>query len=412
MTPPPATEAAAGLAGNAWRLCLIRLLFWMHLFAAVLVPFYTDWGGVSLADVFLINAWFFLCNFALEVPTGTVADFLSRRTSLVLGSVVAAGGVLFYAWRPGLGHFLLAEVFMAVAYTLHSGADEALAYDSLKALGRAGEAARLIARMEAFKLGGIVLATILGGFVAAGYGLRAPMLLTCAPMALAALVALGLVEPPRGATELRRSYGAILREGGRVFLSQRAVRRLAIEAALTNAVAWAIIWLFQPLLQRAGLPLSAFGLVHALGCLAQIGFLSTLPGLERLAGSRRRVLQATSLAGAGCFALLAWTTAWPLVGIGIVAGMACGLTRVPIFSAAINHHVGSGERATVLSFCGMVRQAAIVIVNPLAGWLAERSLTAALAAMALAFVAAAWFSRVGDADLDPQLAATPAPHGG
>lgn len=410
MTPAPPDGRTPDLAANAWRLCLIRLLFWMHLFSAVLVPFYTEWGGVGLADVFLINAWFFLCNFALEVPTGTVADFLGRRTSLILGSVVAAGGVLFYAWRPGLGHFLLAEVFMAVAYTLHSGADEALAYDSLKALGREGQAARLIARMEAFKLGGIVVATVLGGFVAAGYGLRAPMLVTSAPMALAALVAFGLVEPPRGASQRRRSYGAILREGGRVFLRQPAVRRLAVEGALTNAVAWAIIWLFQPLLKRAGLPLSAFGVVHALGCLAQIAFLSALPGLERLTGSRRRMLQATSLAAAGCFALLAWTTAWPLVGLGIVAGMAFGLTRVPIFSAAVNHHVGSGERATVLSFCSMVRQAAIVLVNPLAGWLAERSLTAALLAMALAFLAAAWFSRVGDADLDPHLAraATPA----
>lgn len=400
MTAPDTGPAPAGLASNAWRLCLIRLLFWMHLFAAVLVPFYTDWGGVSLGDVFLINAWFFLCNFALEVPTGTVADYLGRRLSLILGSVVAAGGVLFYAWRPGLGHFLLAEVFMAVAYTLHSGADEALAYDSLKALGREREAARLIARMEAFKLGGIVAATVLGGFVAAAWGLRAPMLVTCLPMALAALVALGLVEPP-GAAGGQRSYLAILREGGRVFLHQPAVRRLALEAALTNAVAWAIIWLFQPLLQRASLPLSAFGVVHALGCLAQIAFLSAVPTLERACGSRRLLLRLTTLAGAGCFALLAATTAWPLVGVGIVAGMAFGLTRVPLFSAAVNHHVASGERATVLSFCGMVRQAAIVVVNPLAGWLAERSLPGALLAMAAAFVLAAWLSRVSDADFDP-----------
>ena len=395
-----AAPASARLEGNAWRLCLIRLLFWMHLFAAVLVPFYTDWGGVSLADVFVINAWFFLCNFALEVPTGTVADYLSRRTSLILGSVVAAGGVLFYAWRPGLGHFLLAEVFMAVAYTLHSGADEALAYDSLKALGREREAARLIARMEAFKLGGIVAATVLGGFVAATWGLRAPMLVTCVPMALAALVALGLVEPPGGAGG-RRSYLSILREGGRVFLRQPAVRRLAVEAALTNAVAWAIIWLFQPLLQRASLPLSAFGVVHALGCLAQIAFLSAVPALERACGSRRLLLRVTTLAGAGCFALLAATTAWPLVGLGIVAGMTFGLTRVPLFSAAVNHHVASGERATVLSFCGMVRQAAIVVLNPLTGWLAERSLPGALLAMAGAFVLAAWLSRVIDADFAP-----------
>jgi MFS family permease len=349
--------------------------------------------------VFLVNAWFFLCNFLFEVPTGTVADFLGRKWSLALGSAIAAGGVLLYASTPRFEAFLLAEAVMAIAYTLHSGADEALAYDSLKLDGRQAEAASVISRMEAFKLGGIVLATILGGFIAARFGLQAPMRATAVPALLALLIALTLREPPGVQAVERRSYFRILREGGRQFARHPVIRLLALEAAVTNALAWGIIWLFQPLLRRAGVPLQAFGIVHALGCLAQIAFLSGVPLLERWAGTKQRLILGATLLSGVSFLGLAATTHWPLVILGIVAGMAFSLPRVPLFSAAINHHVASSERATVLSFSSMVRTLAIVAMNPLTGYLADRSLDLALLAMGGGLIALALLSRVGEEHL-------------
>lgn len=391
---------AAGYAANLPKLYAIRLLFWMHFFSAVLVPFYTDWGGITLQQVFLLNAWFFLCNFLFEVPTGTVADFLGRKWSLTLGSAVAVLGVFLYVSAPRIEVFIVAETIMAVAYTLHSGADEALAYDSLKADGLQALAGAVIGRMEAFKLGGIITATILGGFVAARFGLRAPMLATAVPAALAMVLALTLREPAQSAIEgERRSYLQILREGGRRFARHPVIRLLAVEAAITNALAWGIIWLFQPLLRRALVPLQAFGVVHALGCLAQIAFLSGIPALEQWAGSRRRLILLATLASGAAFLGLAATTSWPLVVAGIVAGMAFSLPRVPLFNAAINQHVDSFERATVLSFCAMVRTLAIVVMNPLTGLVAQRSLDAALLMMGASLIVLALASRVGDEHL-------------
>jgi MFS family permease len=389
---------ASGHAANLPKLYAIRLLFWMHFFSAVLVPFYTDWGHVTLQQVFLLNAWFFLCNFLFEVPTGTVADFLGRKWSLALGSGVAVLGVLLYASAPRIGVFVAAEAVMAVAYTLHSGADEALAYDSLKAVGREASAASVIGRMEAFKLGGIVTATIVGGFIAARLGLRAPMLATAVPAAVALGLAVTLREPPQSVPR-SRSYARILVEGSRQFAHHPVIRLLAIEAAITNALAWGIIWLFQPLLRRALVPIEAFGVVHALGCLAQIAFLSGIPALEQWAGSRRRLILLSTLASGAAFLGLATTTFWPLVVAGIVAGMAFSLPRVPLFNAAINHHVASSERATVLSFCSMVRTLAIVVMNPITGRLAQRSLDSALLMMGGALIVVALVSRVGDEHL-------------
>ncbi|QRK05893.1 MFS transporter [Archangium violaceum] len=398
------------MGSNIWKLQAIRMLFWMQFFSAVLVPFFTDWGGISLAQVLFLNAWFFLCNFLFEVPTGTVADFLGRKVSLALGSLVGVGAALLYVSKPSFPVFMAAEAVFAIAYTLHSGADEALAYDSLKAEGRTERAAHVLARLESFKLGGIITATITGGFIASAYGLSAPMRAYVFPAALAFLLALTLREPPDTARErkTRTSYARILTEGGRYFLGHKVVRLLAIELALTNALAWGLIWLFQPLLERGGLPLRFYGVVHALSCLGQIVFLGNVARIERWVGSMRRLLLAATVLSGMSFLLLAATRWLPLVIVGIIVGFTFSLPRIPLFSAYINHHIPSERRATVLSFVSMVRTLAIVVINPLIGLLAEWSLSWTMAVLGGGLIALAAGSRVEERHLVTE-AVTPEP---
>lgn len=398
------------MGSNIWKLQAIRMLFWMQFFSAVLVPFFTDWGGISLAQVLFLNAWFFLCNFLFEVPTGTVADFLGRKVSLALGSLVGVGAALLYVSRPSFPVFMAAEAVFAIAYTLHSGADEALAYDSLKAEGQTERAANVLGRMESFKLGGIITATITGGFIASAYGLSAPMRAYVFPAALAFLLSLTLREPPDTGRErkTRTSYARILTEGGRYFLGHKVVRLLAFELALTNALAWGLIWLFQPLLERGGLPLRFYGVVHALSCLGQIVFLGNVARIERWVGSMRRLLLAATVLSGVSFLLLAATRWLPLVILGIIVGFTFSLPRIPLFSAYINHHIPSERRATVLSFVSMVRTLAIVVINPIIGLLAEWSLSWTMAVLGVGLIALAAGSRVEERHLVTQ-AVTPEP---
>lgn len=395
------TDSEQRLTSNIWRLYAIRMLFYMQFFSAVLVPFFTDWGGISLAQVLFLNAWFFLCNFLFEVPTGTVADYLGRKVSLALGNVVGLVAALVYVSRPSFPVFMVAEAIFAIAYTLHSGADEALAYDSLKASGQPERAAHVLGRMEAFKLGGIITGTLVGGFIASAYGLSAPMRAFVVPATVAFLIALTLREPPASAKQepTRASYTRILVQGGRYFLGHKVVRLLAIELALTNALAWGLIWLFQPLLERSGVPLRFFGVVHALSCVGQILLLGNVVRLERWFGSTRRLLLgATFIAGAS-FLLLASTRWMPLVILGIILGFTSALPRIPLFSAYINHHIPSEQRATVLSFVSMVRTFAIVLINPLIGVLAEWSLSWTMAILGLGLIAFAAGSRIEERHL-------------
>jgi MFS family permease len=398
---PPVAPARHPALRNVPLLYAIRVLFWAHFFAAVMVPFFTQWGGLKLAHVFYLNAWFMFCSFVLEVPTGTVADFLGRKTSLALGGLVAGGAAWLYVSEPSWVRFALGELCLAVAFTLHSGADEALLYDSLKAAGAEHTAVRVLARLEACKLIGINVGALSGGWIAAQWGLTAPMRAYALPCLLVFALSLALREVrPGGPAAPRAGYFEILRSGARFFLSHPVLRLLSLELAVTNALAWVIIWLYQPVLQAAGLPYRYFGLVHAGACVAQITFLAQVDRLERLFGSRRRLLLgATVIAGAALLAL-AFVRWLPLVIPLIAAGFAFSLPRVAIYTAHFNALIPSARRATVLSFASMTRTLAIVCFNPLTGRLAEWSLPVALATVGGLLCLLPWFSRLEERHLE------------
>ena len=386
---------------NLWKLKAIRMLFWMHFFGAVLVPFFTQWGGLKLSQVLFLNAWFMLWNFALEVPTGALADSIGRKNCLVLGSLFGVLAVQLYLYKPGFTGFMVAEVAFAIAFTLHSGADEALAYDSLVAAGAASDSKRVLARLESWKLAGILVAVISGGFIASRWGLAAPLRAYTWPLLMSILVALSLREPPRQASsEKKLPYLSLLQEGTRFFLQNRTLVLLTADLVFTNALACVIIWFCQPLLQHAGLPVKYFGFVQAASCLGQIALLNNVHWLEARLGSKRRLLLLGTLGTGLAFVGLGLVPDYlPWVIGGIVIAEAFGLSRPPIFSSYMNKYIPSDRRATVLSVVSMLRTFALVIVNVVTGLLADWSLTRTMIILGALLVAAAAFSSVEERHL-------------
>lgn len=355
-------SAKASYSQNIWKLNGIRLLFWMHFFGPVLVPFFTQWGGVTLSQVFYLNAWFFFCNFLCEVPTGALADKLGRKTSLAIGSLLGFGAAFLYTARPLMAFFLAAEVVFALAFTFHSGADEALAYDSLKATGQEKNSKKILSRMEAFKLVGILLASLTGGFIADRWGLPMPLRATGVAMFLSFFLVLLIQEPKTtGPKTKQKDYGKILKEGVRFFAGHKVLWILTLEAAAVNALAWAMIWLNQPFLLQDGLPLKYFGFVQALSVAGEILILSHQSFLERLFGSKKRVLTGGGILTGAAFIVLGWTHSLWVAIPAIVLAFTFGLTRLPLFSSYMNKYIPSDKRATVLSASSMVRTLGIFL---------------------------------------------------
>ena len=384
-----------GLEGNVPKLAALRFLCWMHLMSAVIIPFFREWGRLSFVQIFALQTWFMLVSFLMEVPTGAVADRFGRKVSVACGGFLLAAGSLLYGTFPHLAVFVVAEAVFAIAITLISGADEALAYDSLLAQGREPEASRVMARLEAAKLTGIFAGALLGAVVASRFGVRWPMLLQAVPLGLSGLVALTLTEPPRGKKEATEggSYLRLLSGGLHHFRSAPELRALALDQVACATVAWLVIWLYQLQLARVGVPLAAFGVVHAAMGLGQIAFLSRVAWVERVVGGKARLARLTALVPALAMLGLAGATGVATSIVLIVAAATAGLGRPPLFSGPINRLIPSERRATVLSAVSAARTLAVAMVYPAVGAILDRSLVAALVFVGVLGLAAAALAR-------------------
>ncbi|MGI5826705.1 MAG: hypothetical protein ACOX50_04820 [Patescibacteria group bacterium] len=56
------------LKSNVWRYYAFTFLESLTFFSAVLVPFFTQWGKITLLQVQTLQSWFMFWFFVLEIP--------------------------------------------------------------------------------------------------------------------------------------------------------------------------------------------------------------------------------------------------------------------------------------------------------------------------------------------------------
>lgn len=359
-----------------------QLLSGMHFFAGVLVPFFTDWGGLNLTQVQLLQSWFMLWIFLFEVPTGVIADRFGRKTSLVVAGGAITLATQIYGHAAHLGLFLIGEMLFAFGYACISGARDALVYDFLRAVKATHQQPVIKARGQAWHLVGITIAAPVGSWLAAHWGLNTPMLLTGIPAMLAIVVVWSLPET-RTWQRQQSSSVAILRNAWRFARIEPRFRRASLDFALVYLAGYFVIWLYQPLLLAAGVPVAQFGWYHTLLTLAQVGLYRLYPWLFARLGTRERYLHAaTVLTIVGYAVAIGWQTPMAILVFLTLAG-GFGLSRHHLGEAYLQDVLPSGERATLLSGVSMFNRLLLVIANPVIGYLADHSLTTALIAVAM-----------------------------
>lgn len=376
-----------------------RALMHMHFFAGVLVPFFTEYGGLTLPQMFLLQAWFLLCILLLEVPTGAVADKFGRKASLVSSSVCLITATAIYATGTGLPRFFLAETIWAASAALTSGADSAMVYDSLKSCGEESRSKKALATLSSFNVGAIALAAPIGSLIASRWGLKATIVAMLIPFCLALLLSLTLKEPPSEEEGAKPSYREVLERGVRYFASHKPLRALAFDSVTIEVLSFMTIWLFQPRLKELGVGVAAFGFVVSAMTLSQIAILSAPDRVERFfGGTRRYLVWSAVIPGLAYLTLPFATNAWAACALLIVIP-AFGLSRGTVIANYMNKHIGSAQRATVLSTVGMGRQLTGVVVLPVVGLLTKVSLSWTFTALGVAALACAWASSVEEAHL-------------
>jgi hypothetical protein len=353
----------------------------------IAVPFFQS-KGLSMQEVFSLQAVFALLVLVTEVPSGYVADMLGRKRTLLIGGLFAGVGHSLLLVADGFWTLVMFEAALAVSHSLVSGADLALAYDTELVLGqhRAQHAAasqkhdevvrqeahqqsrqrQVVGKLFAVRTLSEAVAGLVCSLLLLYWSMPAAVWVQAAVGWLPMLVALTLIEPPQarmpddGHWQNMRS---ILRH---LWHSDRLLRRCFMALCLWPLTTFYAVWLIQELWQLQGI-----GLVHFGYLWAALALVATVAGryahrTEDWLGSRRLLLVIGLLPVAGYLTM----ASFGMVG-GLVAAVAFFLARgwgLVVLRDGLNRRVPSEFRATANSLASFGFRAGFVITGPLIGY--------------------------------------------
>ena len=329
--------------------------------------------GFPLWQIGLAEGIFHAVSLTFEVPSGMAADLLGRKQTLLLGSVFIVTYNLLMAFAPNIGFVCLAMALNALANTMFSGTDAALAYDSLKQCGQ--EEAYLQTSADRSQLQ--MLASAVGSLASLLHRwLRFTgfYLLSAGFESVSGLATLFLAEPvvteaqasraqqslrtlPTRFTQLVRDSAAALRASPLAVRIIAADAMISVPSYLTKMflqqrlveLGWPTAWLFVPLL--------AGGLAAVLG--TEIGRRVQPHGL------RRFYALCAPLCGAGALLVGCAPAAGAIAGSMLVQG----ILSVWLLHAEqrLNDNIPSDQRATLISVDSMAYSVLMITASPLVG---------------------------------------------
>ncbi len=338
---------------------------------------------MTLQQFALLNVAWAATIVLLEVPSGALADTVGRRNLLVLTGVlmVIEMVLLCFAPRgnPGLlfAIFLVNRVLSGAAEASASGADEAIAYDTLKEEGDIKDWPRVLEKQMRVQSIAFIIAMSLGAAVYdpdlmqrmanwLGFSfqlnqditLRIPPFLTLLMAILTLLTALRMREPGRQNYQTNAGRGTSIAEAfkltltaGKWILKTPFALVIILAGLLFDNCIRMIVTLNSQYYRLIELPEAIFGLIGS--GLSILGLVS--PRLARSLvqkhspGFNLRVMTGLTMIG-----LIGMTFFWPIIGLLPVI-LLVGVIYLQNFfqSHYLNRITSSHQRATVLSFKGL-----------------------------------------------------------
>ena len=364
-------------AGRVWLTMWTIDGFLFHLDSTVYSVFLILQVGLDPLQLVLMGTILEVSYLLFEVPTGIVADTVSRKWSIVIGYVGTGIAFVMLGSADSFGAAALSQVLYGVSATFVSGADVAWLTDEV-----GEDAARpLYVRSEQFFNGG-ALVGIAGCVALASIALRLPILVCgLGYIALGLSLAVGMTEtrrPTRDAgAKLRHSMHVTMRDAIQQVRAHHILLLILATAVLHGASTegWDRLSDLQ-LLSGIGLPslgdlepIVWFGILDGVGLVLGIAALSYVRRRGHLEG-HGHVAKLLALVDVSLIVSVVWFAFagsfwWAAILFWIVGGLRS--VRGPVFTAWINQGLDPATRATINSMGGQADAVGQAMAGPVVG---------------------------------------------
>lgn len=335
---------------------------------AIITLFWKERIGLSLSQILLLQGIFAVAMVVMEYPSGYVSDRVGYRASLTFASLLGIAGWGVYTVATSFQGVLLAEILLGISTSFISGADSALLYESLKGTQEEAAYSRCEGRSTFFGQTGEAAGALFAGVFYAEFPLL-PFLLQLGVWGLALVLTRGLTEPRREPRLCAGHLTEALASASYVFIENR---RLCLTILLSIALGLSSfypVWLIQPYMRDAGVPLASFGPVWAAANLTVALFAVASHRLRVLLGDRGMILLLVLLVWGGYLGLGLAAGIWGFLFYYLLTAMRG--VRGPFLLHIVQGEIPSATRAGMLSLQSLCFRLLFAITGPLVGIYAD-----------------------------------------
>lgn len=327
---------------------------------------YFFWGRfLSYSEIGMVFSWLVVLGIVAEIPTGVVADKWGRKISVVVGTILLAGGGVFNSLTQHGWELIVGTSLMSIGRAFISGALEAMVYDSMKRDGQEKLWDKLLSTRIQLSLIAYSVAVPLGGYLYA-YFYRLPNILETLVLVFSIYLATRFVDTNHS----KQSPGGVsLRDyiaGFRQLISKKMWPFLLPSLLIITTYELYDWGLSKPAMAVSfGFDSRGQSIIYTLLALFNIVFVSTLPFWRKKLGDYLGLFILNIVSGIS-FLASAYLLGYP----GLVTMLfieAAGNLGEPWTSAVVNENTISKYRATTISTLAFMAQIPHFFVNILAG---------------------------------------------
>lgn len=357
------------LSGNIRKLYLFSFLQMTLFPMAIITLFWKDHIGLSLTQILLLQSIFSVATLALDYPAGYVSDRLGYRCALNISALLGIAGWGIYIYAHSFASVLLAEIILGMSLSFISGSDSALLYETLRAQGEEQSYARHQGRMHGLAQVGEAAGAILAGVIYA-FEPRFPFVLQVAVWFAGLLVTRQLADTPRIHAATRSHLAEALATARYAFRENRHLRYTMLLNTVLGIASFYPVWLIQPYMQHARVPVAWFGPVWAGANLTVALCALGSHRLHNRLGDRGMILLFLGLVAVGYLGLGLAGGVWGFLFYYLLTCMR-GL-RGPMMLTHTQRESASANRAATLSLQSVSFRLLFVVTGPLVGKLADQ----------------------------------------
>ncbi|KLO22414.1 MFS transporter [Marinitoga sp. 1197] len=340
---------------------IYRFFINFRIIGPILIP-YLLFKGLNYSQIMLLQSIYSVSIFLFEVPTGSLADKVSRKFSLFLSGIFAALGLTLYIIFNSFLIFVLAEILFGIGLTLSSGADSALLYESLIKLNRKKDFQVIEGKSNYYLFLGHAFGSILSSFLYS-YNKFLPFWLSTLSVLIGSIAAFFFIETDR--EKSKHNYTIHIFKSFKIAINTPRIVWALLYASFYGFIYRVGFWLYQPYFSTINIDVKWYGVIFfGFNIIAAWASKYLSPKIKDT--RPRKVLLSLIM-------LMTLSFILPVIFISKLAIAFLALQQIvrslyrPTMNFYINHQVEDKYRATVISMVSLAANLSFAILSPFIG---------------------------------------------